>query len=128
MLNINLNYYQGSNGNGFLTCPPAAFQIEVPNEQVAAQLLFAEELDLLVFPNPLTDNGTIRLTGLQEEEQLSVQVLALDGRMIRVVAERTMPGGPVLDLDLQADGLATGVYLVQVVQGSRNKVGRLVVE
>ena len=127
LLNINLNYYQGSNGNGFLTCPPAGFQMDVATGQTDQLPMFGE-LDLLIFPNPLVDQAQVRVTGLQDQEELTVQVLSLDGRVLRMLTDHTEAPASSVELSFRADGLAAGVYLLQVVQGTRSKVGRLVVE
>ncbi len=127
MLNINLNYYQGSNGNGFLTCPPTAFQMEATDE-ADNELSRTGELELLLFPNPLSESGRIRVTGLREKAEMTLQVLSLDGRVLRVLADRMGAAASTVELSFDAEGLASGVYLIQVVQGTRSKVGRLVVE
>ena len=75
-----------------------------------------------------SESGRIRVTGLREKAEMTLQVLSLDGRVLRVLADRMGTAASTVELSFDAEGLASGVYLIQVVQGTRSKVGRLVVE
>ena len=127
LMNINLNYYQGSSGNGFLVCPASGMQMEVPVEE-NGELLMNDALEVSVFPNPVFDAATMILTGLLENEPLSITLLSLDGRTVAMVRENAMTEARELQLPLSVQGLAPGVYIYQVIQGDRAKAGRIVVQ
>jgi hypothetical protein len=127
LMTINLNYFQGSSGNGYLVCPASGMQVEVPVEE-DADILLEDALEVTVFPNPVMDAATMVLTGLSENEALSVTLMSLDGRMVSTVQENMVTEATELRLPLSVQGLAPGVYLYQVIHGERTQAGRIVVQ
>jgi hypothetical protein len=127
LMTINLNYFQGSSGNGYLVCPVSGMQVEVPVEE-DADILLEDALEVTVFPNPVMDAATMVLTGLSENEALSVTLMSLDGRMVSTVQENMVTEATELRLPLSVHGLAPGVYLYQVIHGERTQAGRIVVQ
>jgi hypothetical protein len=128
LLNINYNYYQGSPGNGFLTCPTAASMIAVDEPLEEALMLDqGQAIELLLYPNPSVGPFTVRVSGLQADEAFLVRLLTIDGR------ELVQLGGgseaPEEGVEYRRDeALAPGMYLVQVQQGDRSEVQRLIVQ
>lgn len=127
LMTINLNYYQGASGNGYLVCPASGMQVEIAGLE-EAPLPMGRDLELLVFPNPVFDEATMILTGLDENEPLTVALLSLDGRTLATIRENASLEVTELQLPISVRGLAPGVYLLQVIQGDRSKVGRIVVQ
>jgi hypothetical protein len=127
LMTINLNYFQGSSGNGYLVCPVSGMQVEVPVEE-DADILLEDALEVTVFPNPVMDAATMVLTGLSENEALSVTLMSLDGRTVSTVQENMITEATELRLPLNVQGLAPGVYLYQVIHGERTQAGRIVVQ
>jgi hypothetical protein len=127
LININYNYYQGSSGNGFLVCPSSGSMIPVQQGETAQDPTGEQTLELLLHPNPTTGPFTLRLTGVIAGEAYSVRLLTLDGREVAQLAAGT--DAPTGAVDHRCERvLAAGMYMVQVQQGARSVVQRLVVE
>lgn len=128
LLNINYNYYQGSPGNGFLTCPAAASVIAMNGSEEELPMEYEEAaIELLLYPNPSAGPFTVRVSGLQPEEAFLVRLLTIDGR--EVVQLGGGSEAPTEGLEYRRDeALAPGMYLVQVQQGERSEVQRLIVQ
>ena len=74
------------------------------------------ELEFAVSPNPATD--LIRLqTQLDEGGEVLIQIIDLNGRIVRTKSNAVRPGSQVFDLQLQ--GLASGTYQVRLIQGRK---------
>jgi hypothetical protein len=101
--------------------------VEVPVEE-DADILLEDALEVTVFPNPVMDAATMVLTGLSENEALSVTLMSLDGRTVSTVQENMITEATELRLPLNVQGLASGVYLYQVIHGERTQAGRIVVQ
>lgn len=68
------------------------------------------------FPNPTRDRATLRLT-LPEAADVRVEVFDVQGRRVAVIHDGRMEAGAGHVLELDADGLAAGVYLVRAHSG-----------
>ncbi len=80
--------------------------------------------NILTFPNPATSTVTILLEGLGEQPG----TLTITDQLGRTVMVRELqPGRQVLDLDLAARGMSSGVYLVTLTTDSQRLVRRLAV-
>ncbi|GAB5536214.1 MAG: hypothetical protein Rubg2KO_24630 [Rubricoccaceae bacterium] len=67
------------------------------------------------WPNPVRQRATVRVA-LPEPSVLTVEVFDLLGRQVRQLVDADRPAG-WHELALDADGLASGVYLVRMVAG-----------
>lgn len=128
LLNINYNHYQGAPGNGFLTCPSAASIILV--DDPSGEVLMQDEgsaIGLLLYPNPSAGSFAVRVSGLQADEEFLARLLTIDGReLVQLGSGREAPTEGV---EYRRDeALAPGIYLVQVQQGARSEVQRLIVQ
>ncbi len=74
--------------------------------------LEAEGLRLSVAPNPVVSRARVEVT-LDEPALATLEVVDLQGRVVRVLTDRAVPAG-VLEVDLDTAGLATGLYLVRL--------------
>jgi hypothetical protein len=128
LLNINYNHYQGAPGNGFLTCPSAASIILV--DDPPGEVLMQDEgsaIGLLLYPNPSAGPFTVRVSGLQADEEFLARLLTIDGRELMQLGSGRE--APTEGVEYRRDeALAPGIYLVQVQQGARSEVQRLIVQ
>ncbi|GAB5536217.1 MAG: hypothetical protein Rubg2KO_24660 [Rubricoccaceae bacterium] len=67
------------------------------------------------WPNPIRQRATVRVA-LPEPSRLAVEVFDILGRRVRQLDDAHRPAG-WHDLTLDADGLASGVYLVRMTAG-----------
>jgi hypothetical protein len=79
----------------------------------AAPLSFALEAN---YPNPFRDHTTIRFA-LPEASRVSLRLVDLLGREIRRIVDGERPAGWHA-VDLAADGLSSGVYLIEIEAGT----------
>ena len=77
------------------------------------------------FPDPFATTTTLTYT-IPEEDLVRVSVFDVMGRRVRVLLFQTQQAG-AHTLQLQADGLADGLYFVQLEAGGRRSVERVVV-
>ncbi|MGB3542934.1 DUF1501 domain-containing protein [Rubrivirga sp.] len=75
-------------------------------------VLEAQGLRLSVAPNPVVSRARVEVA-LDEPALVTLEVVDLQGRTVRVLADRALPAG-VADVDLEVDGLAAGLYLVRL--------------
>lgn len=91
----------------------------------AAQQVAA--LGLTVAPNPAAGRATLRLT-LPTAAPVTVSVRNVIGREVRRVQLPARPAGTALEVPLALDGLAAGLYLVNVEAGTASATTRLLVQ
>ncbi|RTQ52137.1 T9SS type A sorting domain-containing protein [Hymenobacter gummosus] len=99
---------------------PATVLASKAAQQVAA-------LGLTVAPNPTASRATVRLT-VPTAAPVTVSVRNVIGREVRRVQQAARPAGATVEVPLTLDGLAAGVYLVNVQAGSATATTRLVVQ
>ncbi len=102
--------YAGTHGRGiFRTDAFLSVGVDEPLAEVSVS-------DLLVFPNPAVSNASLRLN-LSAATLVEVRVFDLQGQLVHRMRPGMMMRG-VHDLNLDAEGLAPGNYIVQVEAGS----------
>jgi hypothetical protein len=69
-------------------------------------------------PNPFNPTTTIPFD-LNESEQVRLEIFDATGRLVRVLADRTYPAGSH-EVQFDASGLATGVYIFRLTTPSRS--------
>ncbi|MEM9985670.1 MAG: T9SS type A sorting domain-containing protein, partial [Bacteroidota bacterium] len=75
-------------------------------------LLPTTEWEFFVFPNPIQEQGTIRLDTL--DQPVDLYLWSLNGQCVR-----TWPRVEVNQVILEREGLASGIYLLEVRMGAR---------
>lgn len=133
------NYLSGdsitvSNVNAQLSLQPGEYRVYttlrvrrpgVVTASKAARQVAA--LGLTVAPNPTTTRATVRLTA-PATAPVTVSVRNVIGREVRRVQLPTRPAGSAVEVPLTLDGLAAGLYLVNVQAGEATATTRLVVQ
>lgn len=80
----------------------------------------SSEFEITTYPNPVNDLVNVRIAGFDANENGRLTVLNLDGK---VVTDVQLKAGQT---DLDFSNLDAGVYLIQVVNGSKTAVQRVV--
>ena len=87
----------------------------------------AAALALTVAPNPASSTATVRLT-LPSTAPVTVSVRNVIGREVRRAQVASRAAGSTVEVPLSLDGLAAGLYLVNVQTGSSAATVRLLVQ
>lgn len=85
----------------------------------------AADLDLTVFPNPIRTSGTVQFT-LDQPMNVTVTVIDVMGRQVARIQDGELSAGQQ-SVDLNARGLASGVYWIRVLGKDLYAIARLVV-
>ena len=81
--------------------------------------------DMTIYPNPAVDAFTIDLA-LSQAEHLTVQLLDMTGKVLRQCAFEGDEGANQFRFDIQ--GVAKGLYLLQVSTSTGNSVRKVTVQ
>lgn len=81
--------------------------------------------NLVIFPNPVRENGSIRFD-LGSNESVSMKIYSLDGRLVQSIAGKQIESGRNKELYFNAADLATGTYIVLVKAGEVVKTGKFI--
>ncbi|MEX2116016.1 MAG: T9SS type A sorting domain-containing protein [Bacteroidota bacterium] len=76
------------------------------------------------YPNPFNPSTTVRFSS-QKEERTSVRVYDLTGRLVRVLLDRIVQAG-WHEIDFDAEGLPSGIYLARIEAGGQIAVRKIV--
>jgi hypothetical protein len=87
----------------------------------------AEQPTFISYPNPFTDQATITFS-LSQEEDYTLEVYDITGQLVRKLLTGKAKAGNPVQVELQADELAAGVYLVQLTTSTGVKYLRIVRE
>ena len=79
-----------------------------------------ESIRMSVFPNPTTSDFNIQLKGLTSEDLVTIRVMDLQGRVIKV-----MNSMPEQNLSIGSD-LKAGTYLIEVRQGKNLVIQKVI--
>ncbi|MCC3159297.1 T9SS type A sorting domain-containing protein [Hymenobacter sp. 15J16-1T3B] len=133
------NYLTGdsitvSNVNAQLTLQPGEYRVYTTTRVRRPATVLASKaeqrvaaLGLTVAPNPAAGRATVRLTA-PTAAPVTVSVRNVIGREVRRVQLPARPAGAALEVPLTLDGLAAGVYIVNVQAGAASAATRLVVQ
>ncbi|OON65794.1 alpha-amylase family glycosyl hydrolase [Hymenobacter sp. CRA2] len=122
-----------SNVNAQLTLQPGEYHVYTTKRVArpgtvlptkAAQQVAA--LGLTVAPNPTSARATVRLM-LPSAAPVKVSVRNIIGREVKTISLANRPAGTV-EVPVSLDGLAAGVYLINVQAGATTATTRLVVQ
>ncbi len=81
--------------------------------------------NLLVYPNPMNNTGTLALE-LTEKANVQVRIIDLRGRIVQTMSLGELQQGKQL-ITLNVNDLSTGTYIINAQIGNDNKSTRLVV-
>lgn len=83
------------------------------------------EPSLTVFPNPVVTGFTARVEGFEEKEQLSAQLVSLNGSAIKKM--QVVASNKATEIKIDISNLPAGQYVLTVA-GSKNKVSQRIVK
>ena len=113
---------QVTNANGCSITSPAINFVYTPVGIVQLQ----NDPELSIFPNPASATLNIQVEGLSAESNITISIYNQIGQQV-LTAQQTPHGASLLtQLDVQT--LASGIYLVQVQQGSNLVRKKLIIE
>jgi len=114
--------YVGSFGRGVFRTDYLLDPLSTEEDLFATNEVISE---LNIFPNPMTGAGTIEFD-LQHEDEVSVFVFSLDGRMVKAIKNQRVDLGDKRQVRFNASDLASGTYIVQVKAGEALKTAKFV--
>jgi hypothetical protein len=82
----------------------------------------SETIQVLAYPNPVTDNLRITLPASWQDSRISIDVLNANGQVMKHVT--TDNAGQTETIDMS--GIAVGLYLVRVSNGSESATQRII--
>jgi hypothetical protein len=80
-----------------------------------------------LFPNPTNGNVTLQYT-VDNNSDVSIFISDAQGRVVQNVKQTTSLSAGVYNTAMNTEGLAAGVYFVNLVVNGNNQVQRLIVE
>jgi len=80
------------------------------NKKMESHTASTKMPDMLIFPNPSSQNASLRLFNFKKNEIVTVNIFDQMGRKVKLLTGKT-------DLIMLGDNWKAGVYFVQVVQG-----------
>ena len=106
-----IGYVKGGDTTGVIT----------PDEDllVSTENITEEIVDFEVRPNPFFDKFTIHF---KNEIPIDLQILSLDGQILKEITEM----GNIESLDIDLQGLASGLYLVKVRYDGYNSIRKVI--
>lgn len=110
--------YAGTHGKGVwrtttLTAPSCKTSVGI--DEVPTNSNFNNGSDLLVFPNPMTNDGNISFD-LVQASKVEVSIFSITGRLVSKQTYAGVKGKNTLNFDMQTQ--AAGTYVVAVKAGS----------
>lgn len=105
-----------------------SFDCPSPREEVVVTVVGVEELEtisnVVVFPNPATDNLTVRLNSTKGGP-MNVNLIDAVGKMVQAKQVTISTGTQNIELNL--NGIAPGIYELQMVKDGKASSTRLVI-
>ncbi|HON18220.1 MAG TPA: T9SS type A sorting domain-containing protein [Salinivirgaceae bacterium] len=83
----------------------------------------SNSLDVTLYPNPVTTNGTLRVT-VAERTNIKVQIFDLNGRLVKEQNSGTIEAGSH-NISLELSDLSKGTYLIQCINGKERKTVKM---
>jgi PKD repeat protein len=78
-----------------------------------------------VFPNPAGENGTVQLY-LKQKENVQITMTDLNGRIVKNISQGEMNEGEN-NISFSTEGIASGLYLIVVNDGTSRQVHKLAI-
>ena len=105
-----------------------SFDCPSPREEVVISIVGVEELEtisnVVIFPNPATDHLTVRLNSTKGGA-MNVNLIDAVGKMVQVNQVTVSTGTQNIELNL--NGIAPGIYELQMVKDGKASSSRIVV-
>jgi hypothetical protein len=79
--------------------------------------------DFEVFPNPVHDQAWVKITSAGSQD-FSIEVLSLDGQVLKTVQTPVSPGEQAIKVDLS--GMAQGIYVIKLNDGLIRRTSLLI--
>lgn len=123
---VNMTYRGGQTDTGYLICPTGTQNMlinvatTVPGEDGS--------LDVMVFPNPVHDQATFRITGSTSDQPATVEVYSTTGVLIEQVYQGTITAGSDLQVQWNPGEVSPGIYFYRVISGGKTITGKIVVQ
>ena len=84
---------------------------------VSAGITLLSPGEVNVYPNPFTDNVTVKISAVQQEAQIQIDVFNAVGQKIYATHEQGVIGGYSHEINLSRYG--NGIFLVKVSQNGQ---------
>ena len=114
--------YAATYGSGIISCDTYK---EGGDLSVIENNETASMAQLIIYPNPVRDNGNINIT-LTENAKVSYQIYDLAGRMVANTEVGYYEQGDHT-LTFSADNLASGSYIIRVQAGDKSQTAKFLV-
>jgi len=82
----------------------------------------ADEIN--IFPNPFTTTTSIRINFVQDE-QVKVDVVSMEGRVISTVYEGSVTSGMPYNFTFDGTSFQSGIYIVRIISGNTVQVRKI---
>ncbi|UKN02082.1 Omp28-related outer membrane protein [Paracrocinitomix mangrovi] len=93
--------------------------------QYATNAEFSVENNIAMYPNPATENTAIYINGLDNDEVI-VQIFDMNGKLVFNNNYGTLTGSTTISVNTET--FEAGIYSVQTIVGSNQKVSKLTVK
>ncbi len=113
--------YAGTHGRGVFVSD----FFNVPTSIGDTEAEVASFSDLKVFPNPMTDAGTIEFN-MAVSDNVDLYIYTLDGRLVQSKMNQVVGAGAGKQLQFDASDLSTGTYIIQVQTGDVMRTAKFV--
>ena len=119
---INQNYVDGSNDNGYLSCPKKGNIVSPPLAGEAPSPLRA-----LIFPNPFTSESQLEVI-VTADSELTVEIFNYTGQLVKKVFSGSISANEKMLLNLNASELKTGIYFANITSNGKTKNIKLIIQ
>jgi len=129
---VNEGYVGGTLNSGYLICPgPSALVLQPVGTQApfeGAVVLDEDQLEVSIFPNPVSGTATFVITGTVKDEPTTVGIYSMSGVLVMELYTGTLADGIQHRLFWNVEDRATGMYFYRVVSGDRTTTGKILVD
>lgn len=90
--------------------------------------LNSRDISTKVFPNPINKGEEFNLNiEIQETKNVNINVLDITGKKVKTIGSRLLTSGSN-DLNVDSDGLETGIYFVNISSGDHSSTVKIIVK
>lgn len=104
-----------------------AYNVDITSENLSAKNISKELSGTKVYPNPTSGSNAVAVFNLNKSNQVSAQIVDLNGRVVRSFAARQFNAG-MNQFGLNTADLASGIYTVVLQSAAGTESTKLVVE